>query len=107
MKQQIKKNDKVIIRTGKDKGKIGTVLKVILKENRVVVEGVNVATRHTKPSASNAGGKVVSEASIHVSNVAHVDPKSGKATRVGVKFLPNGEKALVAKKSDEEIRRIK
>lgn len=107
MKQHIKKNDKVVVLAGKDKGKVGTVQKVLPKEGRVVVEGVNVLTRHTKPNARSAGGKVTAPASIHISNVAHADPKTGKPTRVGVKMLANNEKSLVAKKSGEEIRRIK
>lgn len=106
MKQKIKKNDKVIVLAGKDKGKTGEVLKVLPKESRVLVSGVNMITRHTKASAQNAGGRVRKEASIHVSNVAHVDPKSGKATRIGVKQLGNGEKALISRKSGEEIRRV-
>lgn len=106
MKLKIKKNDKVIVLAGKDKGKIGDVMEVMPKENRVVVSGVNIVTRHTRPSARDAGGIKRSEASIHISNVAHVDPKSGKATRVSVKKLQNGEKAIVAKRSGEEIRRV-
>lgn len=104
-KLKIKKNDKVIVLAGKDKGKVGDVLDVLVKDSRVVVKGINLVTRHVKPNARSAGGKVSQEASIHISNVAHVDPKSGKPTRVGVKKLAGGEKALVAKKSGEEIRR--
>lgn len=106
MKQKIKKNDKVIVLAGKDKGKTGEVLKVLPKESRVLVSGINMVTRHTKPSAQSTGGLVRKEATIHISNVAHVDPKTGKATRTGVKQLGNGEKALVSRKSGEEIRRI-
>lgn len=105
-KLSIKKNDKVIVLAGKDKGKVGDVLEVLPKESRVVVKGINLVTRHEKPSARSAGGKVTKESSIHISNVAHVDPKSGKPTRVGVKKLASGERALVAKKSGEEIRRV-
>lgn len=106
MKQKIKKNDKVIVLAGKDKGKTGEVLKVLPKESRVLVSGINMITRHTKASAQSTGGLVRKEASIHISNVAHIDPKSGKATRSGVKQLGNGEKALIARKSGEEIRRV-
>ncbi|MBI3418826.1 MAG: 50S ribosomal protein L24 [Proteobacteria bacterium] len=103
---RIKKSDKVIVLTGKDKGKTGEVLEVLTKQNRVLVSGVNIVTRHAKPSARDAGGIKRSEASIHISNVAHVDPKTNKATRTGVKTLKSGEKSLVARASGEEIRRV-
>lgn len=106
MKTRIKKNDKVVVLAGKDKGKVGDVLRVLPAEGRVVVSGVNVVTKHAKPSARDAGGIKRMEAPIHLSNVAHVDPKTGKATRVGVKVLQNGEKAIVARRSGEEIRRV-
>ncbi|HVY13258.1 MAG TPA: 50S ribosomal protein L24 [Alphaproteobacteria bacterium] len=102
----VKKGDKVIVLTGRDKGKTGEVLKVLDKQSRVLVSGVNIHARHTKASAQGSGGIKRTEASIHVSNVAHVDPKSGKAARVGVKVLKSGEKSLVARGSGEEIRRI-
>jgi large subunit ribosomal protein L24 len=101
----IKKNDKVIVLTGKDKGKTGEVLRVLPKENRVVVSGVNIHARHARASSKDAGGIKRTEAPIHISNVAHVDPKGGKATRTGVKTLKGGERSLVARKSGEEIRR--
>ena len=104
MGQHIKKSDKVIVLAGKDKGKTGEVLKVLKKLDRVVVSGVNIVTHHNKQSAKDAGGIKRTEASIHISNVAHVDPKTNKATRVGVKTLKNGEKSLVGR-SGEEIRR--
>lgn len=107
MANHIRKKDRVIVLSGKDKGKVGEVLDVNNKDNRVKVSGVNIITRHAKASARDAGGIKRYEAPIAISNVAHVDPKSGKATRVGVKALANGEKALIAKKSGEEIRRIK
>jgi large subunit ribosomal protein L24 len=106
MRTRIKKNDKVIVLTGKDKGKIGDVLEVMPKDNRVKVAGVNMVSRHAKPTARDAGGMKRFESPIHVSNVAHVDPKDGKATRTGLKVLANGERALVGKRSGEEIRRI-
>jgi large subunit ribosomal protein L24 len=105
-KLRIKKNDKVIVLTGKDKGKTGDVLKVFPKENRVLVSGINMVTRHTRPSQREAGGRVRKEATLHISNVAHVDPKGGKATRAGVKILSGGEKAIVSRRSGEEIRRV-
>ena len=106
MSTRIKKNDKVIVLTGKDKGKTGEVLKVLPKLNRVLVSGVNIVTHHSKQSAKDAGGIKRTEASIHLSNVAHVDPKGNKATRVGVKTLKGGEKSLVARGSGEESRRV-
>jgi large subunit ribosomal protein L24 len=104
IKLKIKKGDKVVVVTGRDKGKTGEVLKVMPKESRVLVQGVNVAKRHTRPSAANPGGGIVDkELSIHISNVAHVDPKSGKPTRVGFKILGDGRKVRVAKRSGEVI----
>lgn len=101
---KIKKGDRVIVLTGKDKGKIGEVSRVIVKDNRVVVSGVNMVTKHQRPSQQNPNGGIVrTEASIHLSNVAHVDPKDNKATRVGVKVLDNGSTVRVAKRSGEQI----
>lgn len=102
-KLKIKKGDQVVVITGRDKGKKGEVLKVLPDENRVVVSGVNMAKRHQKPSATGQGGIISKEATINVSNVALVDPKTGKASRVGFKFLENGEKVRVAKKSGEVV----
>ena len=101
-KMKIKKGDQVIIISGDDKGKTGEVIKAMPKENRVVVSGVNMVKRHTKPSQTNAGGIVSKEAPINVSNVAIVDPKSGKATKVGYKE-ENGKKVRFARKSGEVI----
>jgi len=102
-KMKIKKNDTVIVITGKDKGKTGMVKQVLPKESRVVVVGINRATRHTKPSAADPqGGRKLIEAPIHVSNVALIDPKDNKATRVGVKMLKD-KKVRVAKRSGEVI----
>lgn len=106
MKTRIKKNDKVIVLAGRDKGKVGEVTEVLTKQDRVKVAGVNMVTRHTKASAKDAGGVKRFEHSVHISNVAHVDPKDGKAVRVGIKTLTNGEKAVVSKRSGEEIRRV-
>lgn len=100
---KIKKGDKVIVITGKDKGKTGTVSKAFPKENRVIVSGVNMVKRHTKPTQENAGGIVSKEAAIHVSNVAIVDPKTGKASRIGSKTVDGGRKVRVARRSGEVI----
>lgn len=103
VKLKIKKDDEVIVITGKDKGKKGTVLKVLPKESRVIVSGVNLAKKHQKPGLAGPGGIVSKEASLHISNVALVDPKEGKATRVGYKILKDGSKARVAKRSGEVV----
>lgn len=102
-KMKIKKNDTVVVLTGKDKGKTGMVKSVHPKENRVVVVGVNRVTRHTKPTqADPQGGRKLIEAPIHASNVALVDPKDSKPTRVGYKTV-GGEKVRYAKRSGEVI----
>ncbi|MBR9971520.1 50S ribosomal protein L24 [Magnetospirillum sulfuroxidans] len=101
----VKKGDQVIVIAGKDKGKKGEIIAAYPKEERVVVQGVNKVKRHVRPSAANAGGIVEQEAALHVSNVAHVDPKDGKPTRVGVKILEDGRKVRVAKRSGEVIDR--
>ena len=103
-KMKIKKGDEVIVLAGKDKGKRGAVLQALPSESRVVVAGVNIAARHTKPSQKNPeGGMVRKEASIHVSNVALFDAKAGKATRVGYKIENDGHKVRIAKRSGEVI----
>ena len=86
MAMKIKKGDQVIVITGRDKGKTGEVIQVMPKDSKVLVRGINLVKRHTKPTQENAGGIVSKETSIHVSNVALIDPKSGKATRVGIKL---------------------
>ncbi|MBK9585686.1 MAG: 50S ribosomal protein L24 [Alphaproteobacteria bacterium] len=101
--RKIKKGDKVVVLAGKDRGVKGEVLKVLTEENRVVVQGVNMVTRHRKPSQLSGGGIEKKESSIHVSNVALLDPKSGEATRVGYKVLKDGKKIRVARKSGETI----
>ena len=104
-KLHIKKNDTVVVLAGQDKGKTGKVLKVLVDENRALVEGVNMVSKSTKPSAKNPqGGIVKQEAPIHISNLSLVDPKSGKATRVGIKVTEDGKKVRIAKKSGEEIK---
>lgn len=103
-KLKIKKGDEVIILTGKDKGSKGEVLKVMPEERRVVVQGVNVVKKHRKPTQLNPQGGIENiEKSVHVSNVALVDPKEGKATRVGYKVLKDGKKVRVAKRSGETV----
>jgi large subunit ribosomal protein L24 len=102
-KFKIKKGDRVVVITGRDKGKTGEVLRVLREESRVVVQGVNIVKRHTKPSAASTGGVVEKEAALHISNVAHVDPKTSKPTRVGYKVLDGGRKVRVARKSGETI----
>ncbi len=102
-KLKIKKDDEVIVITGKDKGKKGTVLKVLPKESRVLVSGVNLVKKHQKPSMAGAGGIINKEAAIHISNVALVDPKEGKATRVGYTVLKDGAKVRVARRSGEVV----
>ena len=103
MAAKIKKGDKVIVITGKDKGKSGDVLQVFPTENRLLVSGVNIAKRHTKAQGATEGGIIPKNMPIHMSNVALRDPKSGKPTRVGFKTLDGGKKARVAKRSGEVI----
>lgn len=102
LKLKIKKGDQVIVLSGDDKGKIGEVVKAMPKEGKVVVQGVNLVKRHTKPSQTTPGGIVTKEAPISVSNVAIVDPKSNKASKIGYKEV-DGKKVRVARKSGEVI----
>ena len=103
-KLKLKKDDEVIVLTGKSKGQKGKVLQTMPRASKVLVAGVNVATRHMKPSQANPqGGIVKKEMPIHVSNVALVDPKEGVATKVGYKRLDDGKKVRVARKSGEVI----
>ncbi|WP_342753113.1 50S ribosomal protein L24 [Shouchella clausii] len=100
----VKKGDKVVVITGKDKGKQGTVLEAYPKKSRVLVEGVNMVKKHAKPSQDNPQGGILNqEAPIHVSNVMPLDPKTGEVTRVGYK-VENGKKVRIAKKSGEIIK---
>ena len=104
MAAKVKKGDRVVVLTGRNKGAEGEVLKVIPAENRVVVRGVNVVKRHTKPSQLNPQGGINSfEAPIHVSNVAMIDPRDGKATRVGFKTDEHGRRFRYAKRSGEAL----
>jgi large subunit ribosomal protein L24 len=101
--QKIRKDDDVIVLTGKDKGRTGKVLKVLPKEGRAVVSGINIIKKHTKQSQTDEGGIKATEAPIQLSNLALVDPKDGKATRVGFKVNEDGSKVRVAKRSGVEI----
>ena len=100
---KLKKGDKVVVTTGKDKGKTGEITTVLPKENKVIVAGINMAKRHTKPTQESAGGIISKEMPIHVSNVAYIDPKDGKATRIGYKVEKGGRKVRVAKRSGEVV----
>ncbi len=102
-KLKIKKGDKVIVLTGRDKGRTGEVVKALPRDNRVVVQGINMVKRHTRASQTTNGGIIEKEASIHASNVAHIDPKDSKPTRVGFKTLEDGRKVRVARRSGEVI----
>ena len=103
VKLKIRKGDKVVVTTGKDKGKTGEVLKVLREENRAVVQGVNMVKRHQRQTPQAQGGIITKEAPIHISNIAIDDPKEGGATRVGFKTLDDGRKVRVAKRSGEVI----
>jgi large subunit ribosomal protein L24 len=100
---KVKKGDQVIVLAGKDKGKHGEVLLVMPKDNRAVVQGVNLVRRHQKQSAQQDGGIISKEAPINLSNLALEDPKDGKPTRVGFKKLEDGTKVRIAKRSGEVI----
>jgi large subunit ribosomal protein L24 len=102
-KLKMRKGDHVVVVTGKDKGKRGEVLKMLPAENRAIVKGVAMIRRHQKQTAAQEGGIVAKEAAIHVSNLALEDPKDGKPTRVGYKFLKDGRKVRFAKRSGEVI----
>lgn len=109
-KLHIKKGDIVHVSAGEDRGKTGRVLKVLVEEKRAIVEGINMVTKHAKPNAKNPqGGRETTEASIHISNLNPVDPKSGKPTRVGHKVVAGGSKksdkiVRYAKRSGEELK---
>ena len=98
MAARIRKGDRVVVITGSDKGKRGEVLRVLPKDDRAVVQGVNIAKKHTKPKGmGQPGGIVEAEATIHLSNLAFVDPKSDKPTKIGFRVLDDGRKVRVAK----------
>jgi large subunit ribosomal protein L24 len=104
VKLRLKTGDEVVVTAGRDKGKKGRILRMIPKENRAVVEGVNVVRRHQRPSPRDPNGGIIEkEATIHVSNLAMADPQDGRPTRVGFRFLEDGRKVRVAKRSGEVI----
>ena len=102
-KLKIKKGDRVVVIAGRDKGKEGEVIKVMPKERRVLVQGVNEVKRHQRQTQSQQGGIITKEAPLDISNVAHLDPQEKKATRIGYKTLKDGRKVRVAKLSGEVI----
>jgi large subunit ribosomal protein L24 len=103
MAAKLKKGDRVVVLTGRDRGREGDILQVMPKEGRAIVSGINMAVRHRKQSAQSQGGRVPMEAPIQLSNLALVDPKEGGPTRVGFRFLEDGTKVRYAKKSGEVI----
>jgi len=102
-KFKIRKGDRVIVLTGRDKGKTGEVLRVLPKESRVLVQGVNVIKRHQRPTQMSPGGIVEKESTIHISNVAHIDPKTDRPTRVGIRMGEGDRKLRFARRSNEII----
>jgi len=102
-KFKLKSGDKVVVTTGRDKGKTGEITKVLRKENRVVVQGVNMVKRHQRQTQTSQGGIIEKEAPIAISNVAIADPKDGQPTRVGFKINEDGSKVRFAKRSGEVI----
>ena len=103
MAANIKKGDRVAVLSGRDKGKIGEVLKIDRSRERAVVQGVNLAKRHQRQTQTAPGGIIEKEATIHLSNLSHLDPKDEKPTRVGFKTLKDGRKVRFAKRSGEQI----
>ena len=103
MAAKIRKGDKVIVLTGRDKGRTGEVIRVMRSEDRALVRGVNLVKRHQRQTPTQEGGIVSKEASVHLSNLAIADPKTGKPTRVGFKVLDDGRKVRVAKRSGDLI----
>jgi len=103
MAAKLKKGDRVMVLSGRDRGKEGEILRVMPKENRAFVAGVNMVVRHQRQTQTTQGGRIAKEAPIHLSNLALVDPQGGGASRVGFKFLEDGTKVRYAKKSGEVI----
>lgn len=103
MAAKVKKGDKVVVLSGRDKGKAGEVIRVMPKDERALVRGVNLVRKHQKQTATQEGGIVSKEAPIHLSNLAIADPKDGKASRVGFKVLDDGRKVRFAKRSGDLI----
>ena len=102
-KLKVKKGDSVVVISGRDKGRQGEVLRVLPSENRIIVQGVHIARRHTRPAMGNPGGIVEKELTIHASNVAHIDPQTRKPTRIGYRSLDGGRKVRFARGSGEVI----
>jgi large subunit ribosomal protein L24 len=103
MAAKIRKGDKVMVLTGRDKGRTGEVYEVRPADNTALVRGINMVKRHQRQTAAQDGGIISKEASVHLSNLALADPKDGKPTRVGFKILPSGKKVRVSKRSGVEI----
>jgi large subunit ribosomal protein L24 len=103
MATKFKKGDQVVVLSGRSKGVRGEVLRVLPKQNRAIVQGANMVKRHQRPTQTATGGIIEKEATIDLSNVSHIDPKDDKPTRVGFKFLDDGRKVRVAKRSGEVI----
>ena len=103
MAAKIKKGDKVVVTTGRDKGRTGEVVQVMPKEERALVRGVNMVKRHQRQTMNQEGGIISKEAPVHLSNLAYADPKDAKPTRVGFKVLDDGRKVRFAKRSGELI----
>jgi large subunit ribosomal protein L24 len=103
MAAKIRKGDKVVVLSGRDRGRTGEVIEVRPDEGRALVRGVNLVKRHQKQSAQQEGGIISKEAPIHLSNIAYADPKDGKPTRIGFKVLTDGKKVRVAMRSGAEI----
>ena len=103
MAAKVRKGDRVVVTAGRDKGKSGEVLRVYPSEERVLVTGVNVVKRHQRQTAKAQGGIVSKESPIHLSKIAHVDPKTGSPTRIGFKILGDGRRVRFAKKSGEVL----
>jgi large subunit ribosomal protein L24 len=103
MAAKIRKGDKVIVLTGRDKGRTGEVIEVRPSDSRALVRGVNMVRRHQRQTAREQGGIIAKEATVHLSNLAIADPKDGKPTRVGFKLLKDGSKVRIARRSGEQI----
>jgi large subunit ribosomal protein L24 len=103
MAAKIRKGDKVIVLSGRDRGRTGEVVQVMPAESRALVRGIHMVKRHQRQSAAQDGGIISKEAPIHLSNLAIADPKDGKPTRVGFKLMTDGKKVRVAKRSGVEI----
>jgi large subunit ribosomal protein L24 len=103
MPAKIRKGDKVVVLTGRDKGRTGEVVQVMREEDRALVRGVHIVKRHQRQTPTQDGGIISKEAPIHLSNLALADPKDNKPTRVGFKILPDGKKVRVARRSGVEI----